>query len=89
MKRSEREKALTPVVDRAVASAALLTDYLDLLQKLVQSAPAAQAEMLKRRNANSILRQRRAINCDMRWCWPRPGHAATDLPARNNYCAIS
>src|SRR6185312_2772426 len=36
----------TPVVDRAAASAAVLNDYMQLLQRLIQGAPAEQAEIV-------------------------------------------
>src|SRR6185437_4328473 len=35
-----------PVVDRAAASAAVLNDYMALLQRLIQGAPAEQAEIV-------------------------------------------
>lgn len=35
-----------PVIDRAVTQAALLASYLEVLQRLVQGAPAEQAEIL-------------------------------------------
>ena len=37
--------AVAPVPDRAAASATLLSEYLELLQKIVQSPPAEQAEI--------------------------------------------
>jgi len=46
IKRGARDKEFPPPVDRAIASATLLTSYLELLQRLVQSAPAQQAEIL-------------------------------------------
>jgi hypothetical protein len=36
----------TPVIDKAAASATLLASYLEVLQRLVQGAPAEQAEIL-------------------------------------------
>src|SRR5690349_7767790 len=43
----KRERTtVPPVPDRAAASAAVLTECLELLQKLMQSGPAEQAEIL-------------------------------------------
>jgi hypothetical protein len=43
---SQRKPDTPPTVDRAATSAALLANYLELLQRLVQSPPAEQAEIL-------------------------------------------
>lgn len=80
MKRSDREKEPTPVVDRAAASAAVLSECLDLLQKLVQSAPAAQAEILQAAQREYDLAPTPSHQLRYALVLAAPGHAATDLP---------
>ncbi|HTT02858.1 MAG TPA: hypothetical protein VMG11_12310 [Steroidobacteraceae bacterium] len=43
---NQRKPDAAPAVDRTATSAALLANYLELLQRLVQSPPAEQAEIL-------------------------------------------
>ena len=69
-----------PVVDKAAVQAQVLTDYIQLLQRLVQGAPAAQAEIVataqrEYETAPTPSRQLRfALVLGTR------GHPAVDLP---------
>jgi hypothetical protein len=70
----------TPVVDRNAASAAVLTDDLQLLQKLVQGAPAEQAEITAgaQRDYETAPTPSRQLRFAL--VLANPGHPATDLP---------
>jgi hypothetical protein len=78
--RAVREKDTAPVVDRAAASAASLADYLELLQKLVQSAPAVQAETFMIAQREYELAPTASHQLRFALVLAAPGHAATDLP---------
>jgi hypothetical protein len=80
LQRNTREKATAPVVDRGAASAAALAEYLELLQKLVQSAPAAQAEIFTATQKEFELAPTAAHQLRFALVLAAPGHAATDLP---------
>jgi hypothetical protein len=69
-----------PVVDRAAASAAVLNDYVQLLQKLIQGAPAEQAEIAA--NAQKDYETAPTPSRQLRFALvlATPGHPATDQP---------
>lgn len=69
-----------PVVDRAAASAALITGYLETLQRLVQAAPAEQAEMAASAQREYDLAPTPSHQLRLALVVATPGHAATDLP---------
>lgn len=77
--RGAREKDFPVPVDRAVASATLLAGYLELLQKLVQSPPAEQAEMLMTAQREFDLAPTPSHQLRFALVLAAPGHAATDL----------
>jgi hypothetical protein len=79
LQRDDRKEP-APVVDRAAASAMLLAESLELLQKLVQSAPAAQAEMLMAAQREYDLAPTVAHQMRLALVLAAPGHAGTDLP---------
>ena len=45
-RKDSRPPVQPPVIDRAAAAATLITDYLENLRRLVQAAPAEQAEII-------------------------------------------
>jgi hypothetical protein len=69
-----------PVVDKNAASAAVLTDDLQLLQKLVQAAPAEQAEITAavQRDYETAPTPSRQLRFAL--VLANPGHPATDMP---------
>ncbi|MEJ1964065.1 MAG: hypothetical protein WDO56_21990 [Gammaproteobacteria bacterium] len=69
-----------PVVDRAAASAALISSYLENLQRLVQSAPAEQAEIAASTQREYDLAPTPSHQLRLALLLATPGHAATDLP---------
>jgi hypothetical protein len=76
----ERVGTTAPPPDRAAASASVLTEYLELLQKLVQSGPAEQAEMLATTQREFDLAPTPSHQLRYALVLAAPGHAATDLP---------
>lgn len=70
----------TPVVDHAAASAAVLNDYMQLLQRLIQSAPAQQAEIVA--SAQKDYETAPTPSRELRFALvlATPGHPATDQP---------
>jgi len=68
-----------PVIDRADASAKLLSGYVDMLQKLVQGAPAQQAEILV--TAQREYEQSPTPSKQLKYALvlAAPNHAGTDL----------
>jgi len=77
----EREVGQTPpAVDRSALSAAALTEYLQLLQRLVQAAPAEQAELTAaaQRDYETAPTPSRELRYAL--VLATPGHPATDLP---------
>lgn len=76
----ERDRVVTPVPDRAAASASVLNEYIELLQKLVQSAPAEQAEILATAQREYDLAPTPSHQLRYALVLAAPGHAATDLP---------
>jgi hypothetical protein len=75
----DRAGSVAPVPDRASASALVLTEYLELLQKLVQSAPAQQAEMFSATQREYELAPTASHQLRFALVLAAPGHAATDL----------
>jgi hypothetical protein len=69
-----------PVVDRNAASAAVLTDDLQLLQKLVQGAPAEQAEITAAAQRDYETAPTPSRQLRFALVLANPGHPATDLP---------
>jgi len=77
----EREpRPPAPVVDKNAASVAVLTDDLQLLQRLVQGAPAEQAEIIAaaQRDYESAPTPSRQLRFAL--VLANPGHPGTDLP---------
>jgi hypothetical protein len=69
-----------PVVDRAATSAALITSYLDLLQRLAQASAAEQAEIMAAAQREYELAATPSHQLRYALTLATPGHAATDLP---------
>lgn len=76
---NKERKPVAPVPDRAAASATLLSEYLELLQKLVQSPPAEQAEMLATTQRDYELAPTPSHQLRFSLVLAAPGHAGTDL----------
>src|SRR5207248_1103234 len=77
----EREpRPPAPVVDRNAAAVAVLTEDLQLLQKLVQGAPAEQAEIIAaaRRDYETAPTPSRQLRFAL--VLASPGHPGTDRP---------
>jgi len=66
-------------VDRAAASAAVLAGYLELLQKLLQSPPAEQAEIVVAAQRDYELTPTPSHQLRYALALAAPGHAGTDL----------
>ena len=69
-----------PVVDRNAASVAVLTEDLQLLQKLVQAAPAEQAEITTAAQRDYETAPTPSRQLRFALVLANPGHPATDLP---------
>src|SRR3569833_3124154 len=69
-----------PVVDRQAASATLISGYLENLQRLVQSAPAQQAEMAATAQREYDLAPPPSHQLRLALVLATPNHSATDLP---------
>jgi YfhG lipoprotein len=67
-----------PVVDRAAASASVITSYLDGLQKLLTAQPAEQAEMAATAQRDYELAPTPSHQLRYALILAAPGHAATD-----------
>ncbi len=77
----KRERTtVPPVPDRAAASAAVLSECLELLQKLLQSGPAEQAEILATAQREFDLAPTPSHQLRYALILAAPGHAGTDLP---------
>src|ERR671921_166785 len=74
-----REQSTPPAVDRATASGVVLAQYLELLQKLVQSAPAVQAETFSAVEHEYDVAPTPGHQLRFALVLASPGHAATDL----------
>jgi hypothetical protein len=69
-----------PVVDRAAASAAVLNEYVLLLQRLVQGAPAEQAEIAATAQKDYETAPTPSRQLRFALVLATPGHPATDQP---------
>jgi hypothetical protein len=69
-----------PVVDRNAASAAVLTEDLQLLQRLAQGAPAEQAEIVAAAQRDYETAPTPSRQLRFALVLADPGHPATDLP---------
>jgi hypothetical protein len=69
-----------PVIDRQAASATLISGYLENLQRLVQSAPAQQAEMAASAQREYDLAPTPSHQLRLALVLATPNHSATDLP---------
>jgi hypothetical protein len=67
-----------PVIDRAAASATVITSYLDGLQKLLTAQPADQAEMVAAAQREYELAPTPSHQLRYALILATPGHAATD-----------
>jgi len=74
-------------VTRTTTSAALLTDYLQLLQKLVQGTPSEQAEIVAAAQHDYETAPTPSRQLRFALILATPGHPATDLPGRSGCCA--
>ncbi len=69
-----------PVVDRAAASAAVLNEYVQLLQRLVQGAPAEQAEIVATAQKDYETAPTPSRQLKFALVLATPRHPATDQP---------
>jgi hypothetical protein len=69
-----------PVIDRASASATVITSYLDGLQKLLTAQPADQAEMVAAAQRDYETAPTPSHQLRYALILATPGHAATDQP---------
>lgn len=69
-----------PVMDRAAASAALLAGHVEVLQRLLQSPPAEQAEILETARRDYALAATPSHELRYALELAAPGHAGTNLP---------
>jgi hypothetical protein len=69
-----------PVVDRAAASAAVLNEYMLLMQRLVQGAPAEQAEIAVTAQKDYETAPTPSRQLKFALVLATPGHPATDQP---------
>jgi hypothetical protein len=78
--RNHAPRETTVVVNRATVSNALLTEYVQLLQKLVQGTPSEQAEIVAgaQRDYETAPTPSRQLRFGL--ILATPGHPATDLP---------
>ncbi|HKZ72823.1 MAG TPA: hypothetical protein VJ011_02095, partial [Steroidobacteraceae bacterium] len=70
----------SPVVDRSAAAAAALASYLEVLQQLMQSGPAEQAEIVVAAQREFELAPTASHQLRYALALAAPGHAASDLP---------
>ncbi len=75
-----RASEVAPVIDRAAASATVITGYLDGLQKLVIAAPAEQAEIVTAAQRDYELAPTPSHQLRYALILATPGHLATDQP---------
>lgn len=69
-----------PVIDRTAASATLITGYLENLQRLVQSAPAEQAEIAAAAQREYDMAPTPSHQLRLALVLATPNHSGTDLP---------
>ncbi len=75
-----RDETTTPAVDRAALSATVLSGYLEFLQRLVQAAPAEQAELMAATQREYEIAPTPSHQLRYALALAVPGHPATDLP---------
>jgi hypothetical protein len=75
-----RTQVATPVVDRTVASATVITSYLETLQKLLTSQPSEQAEIVAAAQREFDLAPTPSHQLRYALILATPGHGATDQP---------
>lgn len=75
-----RNSDTTPIIDRAATSGTLIAGYLDVLQKLVQGAPAEQAEILVSAQREYELTLTPSKQLRYALVLATPSHSGTDLP---------
>jgi hypothetical protein len=75
-----RTSEAAPVVDRAAASATVITGYLDGLQRLLIAPPAGQAEIIAGAQREYELAPTPSHQLRYALILATPGHAATDQP---------
>jgi hypothetical protein len=73
-------KDAVPVVDRAATSATLLASHVEVLEKLVQSPPAEQAEILAVAQRDYTLAPTPSHELRYALELAAPGHAGSNLP---------
>jgi hypothetical protein len=78
MPRTRPEAA--PVIDKAGASATLLASYLEVLQRLVQGAPAEQAEIMVAAQREYEISPTPSKQLKYALVLAAPNHAGQDLP---------
>ena len=79
-RKDSRPPVPAPVIDRAAASATLITDYLENLRRLVQAAPAEQAEIAAAAQREYDLAPTPSHQLRLALVLATPNHAATDVP---------
>jgi len=75
-----RDENAAPAVDRAALSATVVTAYLEFLQRLVQGAPADQAELMAATQREFEIAPTPSHQLRYALALAVPGHPATDLP---------
>jgi hypothetical protein len=75
-----RDETAAPAVDRVVLSATVLSGYLEFLQRLVQAAPAEQAELMAATQREFEIAPTPSHQLRYALALSVPGHPATDLP---------
>jgi hypothetical protein len=75
-----RDETTAPAVDRAALSATVLSGYLEFLQRLVQAAPAEQAELMAATQREYEIAPTPSHQLRYALALAVPGHPATDLP---------
>jgi hypothetical protein len=75
-----RNESAAPAVDRTALSATVLSGYLEFLQRLVQAAPAEQAELMAATQREYEIAPTPSHQLRYSLALAVPGHPATDLP---------
>lgn len=78
--RDREQRPPPPVVDKNAASVAVLTEDLQLLQRLAQGAPAEQAEIVAATQRDYDTAPTPSRQLRLALVLANPGHPATDLP---------
>jgi len=75
------------VVNSAAASSTALSEYLQLLQRLVQGRPSEQAEIVANAQREYDTAPTPSRELRLALILGTPGHPATDLPRARRCCA--